>query len=83
VEDVPQACSLAPGERPGWQSLALLSPSDSPARSLRGTVDVVKKLRHGSLQASQLPDLLRDDRGEIHRPRAVLVNHNETGPAER
>jgi hypothetical protein len=49
---------------------ALLSPSDSPARSLRGTVEVVKKLRHGPLQASQLPDLLRDDRGEIHRPRA-------------
>ena len=49
--------------------LALLSPSDSPARSLRGTVDVVKKLRHGPLRASQLPDLLRDSRGEIHRPR--------------
>jgi hypothetical protein len=50
--------------------LALLSPSDSPARSLRGTVDVVKKLRHGPMQASQFPDLLRDARGEIHRPRA-------------
>lgn len=50
--------------------LALLSPSDSPARSLRETVDVVKKLRHGPLQASQFPDLLRDARGEIHRPRA-------------
>lgn len=50
--------------------LALLSPSDSPARSLRGTVEVVKKLRHGPLQASQLPDLLHDDRGQIHRPRA-------------
>jgi hypothetical protein len=50
--------------------LALLSPSDSPARSLRGTVDVVKKLRHGPLQASQLPDLLSDGRGQIHRPRA-------------
>ena len=50
--------------------LALLSPSDSPARSLRNTVDVVKKLRHGPLQASQFSDLLRDDRGEIHRPRA-------------
>jgi uncharacterized LabA/DUF88 family protein len=49
--------------------LALLSPSDSPARSLRGTVDVVKKLRHGPLQASQLPDLLGDSRGEIHSPR--------------
>ena len=49
--------------------LALLSPSDSHARSLRGTVDVVKKLRHGPLQASQLPDLLSDSRGEIHRPR--------------
>jgi hypothetical protein len=33
-------------------------------------VDVVKKkLRHGPLQASQLPHLLRDSRGEIHRPR--------------
>lgn len=50
--------------------LALLSPSDSPARSLRGAVDVVKKLRYGPLQASQLPDLLADARGEIHRPRA-------------
>ncbi|HTZ64649.1 MAG TPA: NYN domain-containing protein [Solirubrobacteraceae bacterium] len=50
--------------------LALLTPSENPARSLRGTVDVLKKLRHGSLQASQLPDLLRDERGEIHRPRA-------------
>jgi hypothetical protein len=50
--------------------LALLSPSESPARSLRGTVDAVKKLRHGPLQASQFPDLLHDDRGEIHRPRA-------------
>jgi hypothetical protein len=49
--------------------LALLSPSDSPARSLRETVDVVKKLRHGPLQVSQLSDLLRDGRGEIHRPR--------------
>jgi hypothetical protein len=50
--------------------LALLSPSDNPARSLRDTVNVVKKVRHGSLRASQLPDLLRDARGDIHRPRA-------------
>ncbi len=50
--------------------LGLLSPSENPARSLRDTVDVVKKLRHGPLQASQLPDLLRDERGEIHWPRA-------------
>jgi uncharacterized LabA/DUF88 family protein len=50
--------------------LALLSPSESPARSLRAIVDVVKKLRHGPLHASQFPDLLRDERGEIHRPRA-------------
>jgi len=50
--------------------LALLSPSEHPARSLRTNVDVLKTIRHGPLQASQLPDVLRDHRGEIHRPRA-------------
>jgi hypothetical protein len=50
--------------------LALLSPSANPARSLRTNVDVLKSIRHGPLQASQLPDVLRDHRGEIHRPRA-------------
>jgi hypothetical protein len=50
--------------------VALLSPSDSPARTLRDTVDVVKKVRHGPLHASQFPSVLGDDRGEIHRPRA-------------
>ncbi|HKG39267.1 MAG TPA: NYN domain-containing protein [Conexibacter sp.] len=50
--------------------VALLSPSDSPARSLRDTVDIVKKVRHGSLQRSQLPTVLADHRGDIHRPRA-------------
>lgn len=49
--------------------VALLSPSDSPARSLRDTVDIVKKVRHGSLRASQLPVVLADDRGDIQRPR--------------
>ena len=49
--------------------LALLSPSANPARSLRTNADVLS-VRHGPLQASQLPDVLRDHRGEIHRPRA-------------
>lgn len=35
--------------------LALLSPSDSPARSLRGTVDVVKKLRRGRCKPASSP----------------------------
>jgi uncharacterized LabA/DUF88 family protein len=50
--------------------VALLSPSENPARTLRDRVDLVKKLRQGPLRASQLPGLLSDERGEIHRPRA-------------
>jgi uncharacterized LabA/DUF88 family protein len=50
--------------------LALLSPSQNPARILRTNVDVLKSVRHGPLQASQFPDVLSDHRGEIHRPRA-------------
>jgi hypothetical protein len=50
--------------------VALLSPSENPARTLRDQADLVKKLRHGPLRASQLPVMLGDERGEIHRPRA-------------
>jgi hypothetical protein len=48
--------------------LALLSPSDSPARSLRGTVDIVKKLRHGPLRFS------------AQRPSRVSLDPAQTQP---
>lgn len=51
-------------------TVALLSPSEHPARSLRTHADFVKKLRHGPVRASQLPPVLSDARGAIHRPRA-------------
>jgi uncharacterized LabA/DUF88 family protein len=50
--------------------VALLSPSERPARSLCATADIVKKIRHGALRRSQLPPVLHDERGGIHRPRA-------------
>lgn len=50
--------------------VALLSPSENPARALRDRVDVIKRIRHGALRSSRLPQVLSDSKGEIHRPRA-------------
>jgi len=48
----------------------LLSPAERPSTTLLGSVDAVKKLRRGALQACQLPTNLRDPKGDIHRPRS-------------
>ena len=48
----------------------LVSPVDTPSSTLLGSVDGVKKLRRGPLQACQLPTNLSDAKGDIHRPRS-------------
>ncbi len=48
----------------------LVSPVDTPSTTLLGSVDGVKKLRRGPLQACQLSTNLSDAKGDIHRPRS-------------
>lgn len=49
--------------------IMLLAPNPRPAARLIAAVDGVRPIRHGALQAAQLPLTLRDHRGQIHRPR--------------
>ena len=48
----------------------LVSPVDTPSSTLLGSVDGVKKLRRGPLQACQLPTNLSDAKGDTTGPEA-------------
>lgn len=50
--------------------IALFSPTENPAKDLIAVADIVKKIRRGLLEQAQLPTNLRDQKGDIHRPRA-------------
>lgn len=53
------------------KKIGLISPTDRPSKSLLATApDHVRTIRHGLLAASQLPDMLTDMHGRIHRPAA-------------
>lgn len=53
------------------KKIRLISPTDRPFKSLLATApDHVRTIRYGLLAASQLPDMLTDTHGRIHRPPA-------------
>lgn len=50
--------------------IGLLNPHDNPSRSLVPEAQFIKQVRAGPLAASQFPDVLTDEHGEIRRPDA-------------
>jgi hypothetical protein len=53
------------------RDIGLISPTDRPSASLLSVGSAhVRKIRHGLLEQSQFPDMLRDGVGKIHRPQA-------------
>lgn len=48
--------------------VGVLNPSTHPAGGLHEVATFYRTLRNGALAASQFPDALRDDVGELHKP---------------
>lgn len=46
----------------------ILKPDKKPSVALRASVDAIKPIRKGSLASSQLPSVLHDSAGRIHKP---------------
>lgn len=49
-------------------AIGLLNPHRDPSRTLVPVASFIKQARAGPLAASQFPDVLTDERGEIRRP---------------
>lgn len=50
--------------------VGLLNPHEHPSKSLQQHASFVKQVRPGALSASQFPDVIADERGEIRKPTA-------------
>lgn len=61
-------------------TVGLLNPHPHPSRALVPLASFVKQVRRGPLAASQFPDTLQDQKGEIRRPDSWRLGRAGFGP---